>query len=303
MTSKLEKILNEWILYNSNVRKLSLNSIKSYGIDLKGFCNFAFKDNTNVSPSDFREIKLADFRNWIVLIKSQSVGSATICRKISSLKNFFSWLENTYNEKNPDIEKLDSPRKDKNLPRPNSIKEIEKLIKSLEKSKEKKWIILRNKAIFILLYTCGMRISEALDLKRSILPLGDSIIIKGKGNKERMVPILEITNQIIKEYLESIPFYKKANDFLFLGIRGKKLSPRSFQKVMEKARKENGLLETTTPHSLRHSFATHMLNEDTDLRSIQKLLGHSSLSSTEIYTQVEEKKLIQVYRSTHPREK
>ena len=303
MTTKLEKIFNEWILYNSNVRKLSLNSIKSYGIDLKSFCTFTFNDNTNVSPSDFRKIKLADFRNWIVLLKSQSVGSATICRKISSLKNFLSWLENTYNEKNPDIDKLDSPRKDKNLPRPNSIKEIEKLIKSIEKSKEKKWVILRNKAIFILLYTCGMRISEALDLKRSILPLGDSIIIKGKGNKERMVPILEITDQIIKEYLESIPFYKKENDFLFLGIRGEKLSPRSFQKVIEKARKENGFLETTTPHSLRHSFATHMLNEDTDLRSIQKLLGHSSLSSTEIYTQVEEKKLIQVYRSTHPREK
>ena len=302
MTTKLEKILNEWILYNSNVRKLSLNSIKSYGIDLKSFCTFAFNDNTNVSPSDFRKIELADFRNWIVLLKSQSVGSATICRKISSLKNFLSWLENTYNEKNPDIDKLDSPRKDKNLPRPNSIKEIEKLIQSIEKSKEKKWVILRNKAIFILLYTCGMRISEALDLKRSILPLGDSIIIKGKGNKERMVPILEITDQIIKEYLQNIPFYKKANDFLFLGIRGKKLSPRSFQKVIEKARKENGFLETTTPHSLRHSFATHMLNENTDLRSIQKLLGHSSLSSTEIYTKLEEKKLIQVYRSTHPRE-
>ena len=303
MTSKLEKILDEWILYNSNVRKLSLNSIKSYGIDLKSFCTFAFNDNTDVSRSDFRKIKLADFRNWIVLLKSQSVGSATICRKISSLKNFLSWLENTYNEKNPDIDKLDSPRKDKNLPRPNSLKEIEKLIKSIEKSKEKKWVILRNKAIFILLYTCGMRISEALDLKRSILPLGDSIIIKGKGNKERMVPILEITDQIIKEYLKSIPFYKKENDFLFLGVRGKKLSPRSFQKVIEKARKENGFLETTTPHSLRHSFATHMLNENTDLRSIQKLLGHSSLSSTEIYTEVEEKKLIQVYRSAHPREK
>ena len=198
MANKLEKILNEWISYNSNVRKLSLNSIKSYSIDLKSFCTFAFNDNTDVSPSDFRKIKLADFRNWIVLLKSQSAGSATICRKISSLKNFLSWLEKTYNEKNPDIDKLDSPRKDKNLPRPNSIKEIEKLLKSIEKAKEQKWVILRNKAIFILLYTCGMRISEALDLKRSVLPLGDSIIIKGKGNKERMVPILEITDQIIK---------------------------------------------------------------------------------------------------------
>ena len=155
MATKLEKILNDWILYNSNVQKLSHNSIKSYGIDIKSFFTFAFNDNTNVSPSDFSKLKLADFRNWIVLLKSQSVGSATICRKISSLKNFLSWLENTYNEKNPDIDKLEAPRKDKNLPRPNSIKEIEKLIKSIEKSREKKWVILRNKAIFINCYYNG----------------------------------------------------------------------------------------------------------------------------------------------------
>ena len=303
MSTKLEKILNDWILYNSNVRKLSLNSVKSYALDLRSFCTFAFNGNTNVSPKDFTKIKLPEFRNWVVFLKSQSLGSTTICRKISSLKSFLSWLEDSYNVKNSDIGKLDSPRKDKNLPRPNSVKEIEKLIKSIEKSREKKWDILRNKAIFILLYTCGMRISEALDLRRSVLPLSDSIIIKGKGNKERMVPILEITAQVINDYLQSIPFDKKSNDFLFLGIRGNKLAPRAFQKVIEKARKENGFLETTTPHSLRHSFATHMLNQDTDLRSIQKLLGHSSLSSTEIYTEVEERKLIQVYRSAHPREK
>ncbi len=303
MTTKLEKILNDWISYNSNVKRLSYNSTQSYCLDLQSFCTFAFNGNTNISPSDFTKIKLREFRDWIVFLKSQSVGPATISRKISSLKNFLSWLEATYNEKNSDIEKLESPRKDKNLPRPNSLKEIEKLLKSIEQSREKKWVILRNKAIFILLYTCGMRISEALDLKRSVLPLGDSIIIKGKGNKERMVPILEITAQVINDYLQSIPFDKKSNDFLFLGIRGNKLAPRAFQKVIEKARKENGFLETTTPHSLRHSFATHMLNQDTDLRSIQKLLGHSSLSSTEIYTEVEERKLIQVYRSAHPREK
>ncbi len=301
MSTKLEKILNDWILYNSRVRNLSYNSIQSYGLDLRSFCIFVFNGNTNVSLSDFTKIKLPEFRNWIVFLKSQSLGSATICRKISSLKNFLSWLETTHNIKNPDIEKLESPRKEKTLPRPNSVKEIEKLIKSIEKSHEEKWVIHRNKAILILLYTCGMRISEALGLRQSVLPLADSIIIRGKGNKERMVPILDITARAISDYLKSMPFDKKSNDFLFLGVRGKKLAPRSFQKVIEKARKENGLLETTTPHSLRHSFATHLLNEDTDLRSIQKLLGHSSLNSTEIYTKIEEKKLLKVYISTHPR--
>jgi len=303
MNTELDRLLDEWKSYNSTLRNLSPNSVKSYAFDLKDFCNFVFKDKVKVCPSDFGKIKLPEFRNWIVLLKSQSIGSSTMCRKISSLRNFFSWLETTYMIKNISIERLESPRKDKKLPRPNSIKEIEKLIKSIENSREKTWVALRNKAILILLYTCGMRISEALDLRKSILPLSDSIIIKGKGNKERMVPILNITTQAITQYLNSCPFEKNSNDFLFLGVRGNKLTPRSFQKVIERSRKEIGLLDTTTPHSLRHSFATHLLNEDTDLRSIQKLLGHSSLSSTQIYTEVEQKKLVQVYRSTHPREK
>ena len=154
-----------------------------------------------------------------------------------------------------------------------------------------------------MLYTCGLRISEAIDLKTNALPLDTSILVKGKGKKERMVPILNITNQAIGNYKKQCPHLISNSGYVFLGIRGKKMSPRSFQRAMERARSSIGLPSTTTPHSLRHSYATHLLNAGTDLRSIQTLLGHSALSSTQIYTQVEQKRLLQVYKSAHPRER
>ena len=140
-------------------------------------------------------------------------------------------------------------------------------------------------------------------MKTNELPLNTSVLIKGKGKKERVVPILNIANQAIENYKEQCPYPISNSEYLFLGIRGNRMLPRSFQKAMERARNSIGLPSSTTPHSLRHSYATHLLNAGTDLRSIQKLLGHSSLSSTQIYTQIEQKRLLQVYKSTHPREK
>ena len=136
-----------------------------------------------------------------------------------------------------------------------------------------------------------------------MLPLNTSVLIKGKGKKERMVPIIDIANQAIENYKKHCPYPISNSEYVFLGIRGKKMSPRSFQKALAKARTSIGLPSSTTPHSLRHSYATHLLNAGTDLRSIQKLLGHSALSSTQIYTQIEQKRLLQVYKSTHPRER
>ncbi|MDC3081897.1 tyrosine-type recombinase/integrase, partial [Paracoccaceae bacterium] len=150
---------------------------------------------------------------------------------------------------------------------------------------------------------CGLRISEAIDMKTSALPLNTSVLVKGKGKKERMVPILNITNQAIENYKNQCPYPISNSEYVFVGIRGNRMLPRSFQKAMERARNSIGLPSSTTPHSLRHSYATHLLNAGTDLRSIQKLLGHSTLSSTQIYTQIEQKRLLQVYKSTHPREK
>ncbi len=303
MKIKLNDLVEEWKLYNINLRNFSENSIKAYSLDLKNFLHFSFQKSEDILKSDLSNISSHTIRLWILSLRNRSVKPSSLSRKMSSLKNFFHWLESTHNIFNSAISRLESPKKDKKLPRPLSVNDIKKLFSAFENKKEDQWIISRNQAIFLLLYTCGLRISEALDLKANALPLNTSILVKGKGKKERMVPILNITNQAIEKYKDQCPYPNSSSNYVFLGIRGKRMSARSFQKALERARNSIGLPSSSTPHSLRHSYATHLLNSGTDLRSIQKLLGHSSLSSTQIYTQIEQKKLLQVYKSTHPRER
>ena len=303
MKIKLNSLIKEWASYNKNLRNLSENSVKAYSRDLRDFLNFSFKESVVVLKSDLSNISAHTIRLWILSLRNRSVKASSLSRKISSLKNFFHWLENSHNIFNSAISKLDSPKKDSKLPRPIAVKDIKNLFSAFENNKEKRWIISRNQAIFLLLYTCGLRISEAINMKTNELPLNTSVLVKGKGKKERMVPILNIANQAIENYTKQCPYPISNSEYVFLGIKGNRMLPRSFQKAMERARNSIGLPSSTTPHSLRHSYATHLLNAGTDLRSIQKLLGHSSLSSTQIYTQIEQKRLLQVYKSTHPREK
>ena len=303
MKIQLNSLIKEWASYNINLRNLSENSVKAYSLDLRDFLNFSFKESVVVLKSDLSDISAHTIRLWILSLRNKSVKASSLSRKISSLKNFFHWLENSHNIFNSAISKLDSPKKDSKLPRPIAVNDIKNLISAFENKKEKRWIISRNQAIFLLLYTCGLRISEAINMKTNELPLNSSVLVKGKGKKERMVPILNIANQAIENYTKQCPYPISNSEYVFLGIRGNRMLPRSFQKAMERARNSIGLPSSTTPHSLRHSYATHLLNAGTDLRSIQKLLGHSSLSSTQIYTQIEQKRLLQVYKSTHPREK
>ena len=303
MKIKLNELVEEWKLYNINLRNFSENSIKAYSLDLKNFLHFSFQESEDILKSDLSNISSHTIRLWILSLRNRSVKASSLSRKMSSLKNFFNWLESTHNIFNSAISRLESPKKDKKLPRPLSVNDIKRLFSAFENKKDDRWIISRNQAIFLLLYTCGLRISEALDLKANALPLNTSILVKGKGKKERMVPILNITNQAIEKYKDQCPYPTSSSDYVFLGIRGKKMSARSFQKALERARNSIGLPSSSTPHSLRHSYATHLLNSGTDLRSIQKLLGHSALSSTQIYTQIEQKKLLRVYKSTHPRER
>ena len=303
MKIQLNSLIKEWASYNINLRNLSENSVKAYSLDLRDFLNFSFKESVVVLKSDLSNISAHTIRLWILSLRNRSVKASSLSRKISSLKNFFHWLENSHNIFNSAISKLDSPKKDSKLPRPIAVNDIKNLFSAFENKKEKRWIISRNQAIFLLLYTCGLRISEAINMKTNELPLNTSVLVKGKGKKERMVPILNIANQAIENYKKQCPYPISNSEYVFLGIRGNRMLPRSFQKAMERARNSIGLPSYTTPHSLRHSYATHLLNAGTDLRSIQKLLGHSSLSSTQIYTQIEQKRLLQVYKSTHPREK
>ena len=303
MNIKIKSLIEEWASHNTNLRNLSENSVKAYSLDLKDFLYFTFQDSKPVLKTDLSNINSHTIRLWILSLRKRSVKASSISRKISSVKNFFHWLESSHKIFNSSILRLESPKKDKKLPRPITVNDVKKLFSAFENQNEKRWIISRNQAIFLLLYTCGLRISEAIDLKTKALPLSTSILVKGKGKKERMVPILSITDQAIENYKEQCPHSVSNSEYVFLGIRGKRISPRSFQKALERARNSIGLPSSTTPHSLRHSYATHLLNAGTDLRSIQKLLGHSALSSTQIYTQIEQKRLLQIYKSTHPRER
>ena len=187
------------------------------------------------------------------------------------------------------------------MPRPLSVPDAQNLIQYSGKNKEKSWIGARNVAILTLLYGCGMRISEALDLKFKCTPLNDLVKVKGKGNKERLVPVLPITRESVTFYIDSCPFNFTPEDPLFLGARGKKLNPKIVQNVVAKARLSLGLPPTATPHALRHSFATHLFSAGGNLRTIQELLGHKSLSSTQIYTGVDQKHLMNVFKKAHPK--
>ena len=183
-------------------------------------------------------------------------------------------------------------------PNSNFIFEI---ISLTEKNNKTPWIAARNASIFTLLYGCGLRISEALNIKRNNFPFTGTLKIVGKGRKERIIPVVPFVEDSIKRYIDLCPFVGERNEFLFLGAKGKKLVARIIQKEISNCRKQLGLPETATPHALRHSFATHLLSAGGDLRTIQELLGHSSLSSTQIYTDVDPKRLIKVYKETHPK--
>ena len=205
MKIKLNDLVEEWKLYNINLRNFSENSIKAYSLDLKNFLHFSFQESEDILKSDLSNISSHTIRLWILSLRNKSIKASSLSRKISSLKNFFHWLENTHNIFNSAISRLESPKKDKNLPRPLTINDIKRLFSAFENKKEDQWIISRNQAIFLLLYTCGLRISEALDLKANALPLNTSIFVKGKGKKEGWYQYLILLIKRLKNIKISAP--------------------------------------------------------------------------------------------------
>jgi integrase/recombinase XerC len=199
-----------------------------------------------------------------------------------------------------------SPKIAKTLPKPLGIASAKRVTEADLRAGEERepWVLARDAAVLALLYGSGLRISEALSLKRKDVPAlgtGDVIIVTGKGQKTRMVPVLTQVLKLIADYVAICPYALANNDPLFVGAKGGQLSPRIVQLVMERLRGSLGLADTATPHALRHSFATHLLARGGDLRAIQELLGHASLSTTQIYTEVDAERLLEVYASTHPR--
>ena len=297
----LQKIYQDWLSNLRNINGLSDNTLEAYKIDIIKFIYF-LRNYLGNDPSlnDLRKLTNNNFRGYLAEQKNLGISNISIARQISSLKSFFNYLIKIKKIDNSPILNLKGPKQKKSLPRPIIADLAIEVIKEAKNIDDEKWIGQRNQTILILLYGCGLRISEALNLNYSDITSNDYLVIKGKGNKERIVPIMDYIKDSIVNYIKVCPFEFNNSDPLFLGKRRKRLSPRIIQYALEKIRVSLSLPETATPHALRHSFATHLLENGGDLRTIQALLGHSSLSTTQKYTKVENSQLLNVYTKTHP---
>lgn len=300
--SDLSQIIKSWQDWLLKERLYSQHTLDGYSRDLAAF--LAEIKDIPLTKDDLSELDIHDFRKFLSKQAARCLNKSSMCRELSAIKNFFKWLERKKILKNPAINIISSPKKAKVLPKALDIDDSFKLLNKIEKTEKVTWQGLRDKAILTLLYGCGLRISEALSLNiGDITAQSEFLRVKGKGNKERLVPLLPIIRQYIDAYLAECPYKQNVGEPLFLGARGERISPRIIQRQIQKLRMSMGLPDTVTPHALRHSFATQLLAQGADLRSIQELLGHASLCTTQRYTDVQIETLQREYHKAHPLEK
>jgi integrase/recombinase XerC len=306
MARSAQDLKQDWLAALAHERRFSANTLRAYGDDLSRLLGFLHEHlGGTVDARALAKLSPADFRAFITLRRAEGLSSRSVQRTLASIRSFFRWLAREEILENPAPRAIRSPRVKRGLPRPLSEKDAQHFLDATaEQENEKyKWLAPRDAALFTLLYGAGLRISEALSLKRGDAPLSESLSIVGKGNKERSVPVLPAVRKAIDDYITACPLNLGPHAPLFLSRLGKPMSPREAQSVMQGLRSQLGLSERATPHALRHSFATHLLANGGDLRSVQELLGHASLSTTQTYTEIETSKLMEIYEDAHPRAK
>ena len=285
---EIKQLIAQWQSWLLNERRYSPHTLDAYSRDLSGFFDFAAEHLGKVpETADLAKLEVRDFRAYLSQRAARHIDKSSLARELSTLKNFFKWLARYDILRNPALSVIRTPRRAKVLPKALEVNDTFNVIDEAQNLASNSWQGLRDTAIFTLLYGCGLRISEALSLKVGDIGNNDFLRIKGKGNKERIVPLLPVVVENINKYLAECPYQPKQGEPLFLGARGDRLVPRIIQRQMQKIRAYLGLPDNLTPHALRHSFATHLLAEGTDLRSIQELLGHASLTTTQRYTDVQ----------------
>ncbi|MBR1776975.1 MAG: tyrosine recombinase XerC [Alphaproteobacteria bacterium] len=301
---RLMTAIEEWQRWLKFERRSSAHTAAAYGRDLAAFLNF-IQNYTEQTPSFavLQKMEVTDFRAYLAARTQEGIGRTSLARSMSTLRSFFKFLERNALLSNPAIGVIHSPAAPKTLPKPLTREQALNVIQTAGELQEEFWLKKRDMAFVILLYGCGLRISEALSLDVKDRPKSDMMTIYGKGKKERAVPVLPLVRTAIEEYLKERPDGAPANSPLFIGVRGDRVNPGVMQRQMRKIRDMLGLPETATPHALRHSFATHLLSGGSDLRTIQELLGHSSLSTTQKYTGIDADRMMDVYTSAHPRAK
>ena len=293
-----------WLSFLGAERRMSPKTLEAYERDVGHFLGF-LAGHLGSAPTLKQLAKLtpADVRAFMAARRSDGVGSRTLMRELAGVRSFARYLERNGKGKVGALAAVRTPKLARTLPKPLTIATAKRIADIELRAGEARepWVIARDAAVLALLYGCGLRIAEALSLNRKDLPSGDVLAVTGKGNKTRMVPVLPQVAKAITDYVAVCPFELPADGPLFIGARGGPLSPRIVQITMERLRGALGLPDSATPHALRHSFATHLLARGGDLRAIQELLGHASLSTTQVYTAVDAEHLLAVYTSAHPR--
>ncbi|MGD9868736.1 MAG: tyrosine recombinase XerC [Hyphomicrobiales bacterium] len=300
-------VFRDWLSYLHSEKGLSANTLDAYERDVAGLLGFLCRHlGKPVALKTLAKLSPRDFRAWLAARRAEGLTGRSLARSLSAIRMFFRFMDRRGILKNDAVLAISSPKIPHSVPKPLAVDRAVTLAGDTRPdmgSETPGWVLARDTAILMLLYGSGLRISEALSLARRDAPSGgrDFLRVRGKGGKERMVPVLPRAQQAIDRYLKLCPYRTKPDGPLFLGEKGKRLSPRIIQLLMQRLRGALGLPESATPHALRHSFATHLLGGGADLREIQELLGHSSLSTTQIYTEVDAAKLLEIYDAAHPR--
>ena len=294
--------LQHWLNSQKALNGAAENTLTAYSGDVSEFLSFmTLHFGAPQGLGALKSISTADMRAWMAKTRNGGTGARSLARKLSAVKSFYRWLAEREGFEASAVLMARAPKFQKKLPRPIAVEAAKAVLDTVELQSQSDWVAARDVAVVTLLYGCGLRISEALGLKGKEAPIGDVLRITGKGGKERIVPVLSAARDAVDRYLKLCPHPKEADSPLFRGVRGGALNPRLIQGVMAKTRAQLGLPATATPHALRHSFATHLLEAGGDLRAIQELLGHASLSTTQAYTAVDTAHLMDIYNRAHPK--
>ena len=292
-------ILGPWHDHLAHARRRSPHTVRAYVATARRLLT-ALGDQGPLDWTSLSTLDVIGLRDQLAARRAAGIGQVSAARELSALKAFLAFARSQAGLPAA-APKLRGPRVQKGLPRPVTPDEAQHLTQTVADNAAEPWIAARDTAVLLLLYGAGLRIGEALALTPAILPLGEAMVITGKGGRQRLIPILPVVRDAITHYTTQVPWPLPRDQPLFRGAKGGPLAPGMIRRVMARARALLGLPPTATPHALRHSFATHLLGAGADLRSLQELLGHASLSSTQIYTRVDAARLLEVYRGAHPR--
>ncbi len=303
LSADLERAVAAWLAHLQHERGHADKTLEAYARDVRQFLGFVAQQ-LGYAPclADLAKLDLKAFRGFLASRRRSGAVSRSLARSLSALRQLFRWLEAQNLVENRKILQLAMPKIPHSVPKPLTVGKAAGVVDA-GPGAELDWVLARDAAVLMLLYGSGLRIAEALSIKAKDAPTPDRDVlrIKGKGGKERLVPVLPVVREAVARYLQLCPYPLEPDEPMFRGVRGGPLSPRLIQLAMERLRESLDLPATATPHALRHSFATHLLSAGGDLRQIQELLGHASLSTTQAYTEVDRDRLLAVYDAAHPR--